>query len=157
MPVVASGASSRAPAARISNSRSRSRHRKRRRHRREQSAERTPTPPNKGVWENNPAPVPTQAPEPEAPEASQVHGEELDELRDWLLSLDSGRGALEKYLEPLIREFGNLSALPACLLPASSGGSIVSRIDPSLWAACQIQALGHRLLLSRAIVALAGE
>lgn len=100
----------------------------------------------KGVWQDE------DEEEDEQP-AGRGGGEEA-QLVAWLRSLDGGKGGLEKYLGPLQREFGSLTSLPACVLPGTTGGSVVSRIDRSFWEALGVQSLGHRLLLAKGILAL---
>mmetsp|Transcript_103076 Transcript_103076/g.204650 ORF Transcript_103076/g.204650 Transcript_103076/m.204650 type:complete len:711 (-) Transcript_103076:72-2204(-) len=82
-------------------------------------------------------------------------GSQEKEMEAWLLSLDGSHGALLPYLGPLCREFGELRAVPAALLPKPSSSSVVGKIDPLLWATLGVESLGHRLLLAKGIVALA--
>lgn len=84
---------------------------------------------------------------------------DAEELRKWLLSLDGGRGALERYLQPLRVEFGDLQALHSAVLPASKckSNSLVGRIDPAFWDALDVRALGHQLLFSKGILVLTGQ
>jgi len=82
-------------------------------------------------------------------------GSQEKEIEAWLLSLDGGHGALMSYLGPLSREFGELRAVAAALLPKPSSSSVVGKIDPLLWATLGVESLGHRLLLAKGIVALA--
>eukprot|EP00927_Polykrikos_kofoidii_P022489 TRINITY_DN20965_c0_g1_i1.p1 TRINITY_DN20965_c0_g1~~TRINITY_DN20965_c0_g1_i1.p1 ORF type:complete len:654 (-),score=91.23 TRINITY_DN20965_c0_g1_i1:93-1994(-) len=92
---------------------------------------------------------------------AKVEEEELDEegenMKAWLLSLDCGRGVLLRYLSMLRQEFGTLGALTEALLPQPANQSVVGRIDPLLWEALDVSALGHRLLLARGIVALSEQ
>jgi len=76
------------------------------------------------------------------------------ELEEWLMGLDGGRGTLAQYLEPLQREFGDLPALAATVLPTPTSASVVGHIDASLWAALGVEALGHKLTLAKGLVAL---
>lgn len=82
-------------------------------------------------------------------------GSQEKEMEAWLLSLDKDRGALLPYLGPLCREFGELRAVAAALLPKPSSSSVVGKIDPLLWTTLGVESLGHRLLLAKGIVALA--
>jgi len=77
------------------------------------------------------------------------------ELERWVMDLDSGRGVFRRYLEPLQREFGELTALAASVLPKPVGNSVVGFIDASVWPALGVEALGHKLTLAKGIVALA--
>lgn len=76
------------------------------------------------------------------------------DIETWLVGLDQGRGAMLRYLPALRREFGELPALAATVLPKPTSSSVVGCIDPSLWEALGVDALGHRLLLAKGIVAL---
>lgn len=78
-------------------------------------------------------------------------------MEEWIKSLDGGRGAMVRYLEPLRREFGDLNALAATVLPKQTGGSVVGWIDASLWDALGVTALGHKLTLAKGIVALSKQ
>jgi len=60
------------------------------------------------------------------------------------------------YLEPLDREFGSLLELAAAVSPVKPGESIVSAIDPLVFEVLDMRAAGHRLLLARALVKVAG-
>lgn len=70
------------------------------------------------------------------------------------MGLDGGRGAMSRYLQPLQDEFGDLSSLTATVLPKPVSSSVVGQIDPSLWEALGVEALGHRLLLAKGILKL---
>lgn len=59
-----------------------------------------------------------------------------------------------RYLKPLQDEFGDLPSLTATVLPNPVSSSVVGQIDPALWDALGVDALGHRLLLAKGIVAL---
>jgi len=76
------------------------------------------------------------------------------ELIEWLRNLDGGRGAMLRYQEQLQREFDDLEAVAAALLPKPVSSSVVGCVDPSLWQVLGIEALGHRLLFAKGIVAL---
>lgn len=129
-----------------------------------------PSPPSSASPVDSPGGVWTSRAEPAQPAAARFGGAESnggvwgspgqgsgddESLRSWLFDLDSGRGALERYLEPLCRKYGSLDALRATLLPEPISPSVVGRVDPSLWEALGVASLGHRLLLSKGIVALA--
>lgn len=79
-----------------------------------------------------------------------------EEMRSWLSSLDGGRGAMLQYLENLEREFSSLGQLSMMTI-ASSMGSVVGRIDPAVYTALGIDAVGHRLLLAKGVLALSGQ
>jgi len=81
--------------------------------------------------------------------------EDTGDIREWLMQLDQGRGALECYLQPLCAEFQNLDAIKETVLAKPLNGSIIGKIDPSLWKALGEPKLGHKMLLSKGIVALA--
>lgn len=118
-----------------------------------------------GVWNHQgPSPAGAGRPAPPPPGATlSVSGESAPaggpqahdpELEAWLVGLDGGRGALSRYLPALSAEFGDLSSLTATVLPTPVSSSVVGRIDPSLWQALGVEALGHRLLLAKGIIAL---
>lgn len=93
----------------------------------------------------------------ESVSGSQEEGEcdkDKEDLWAWLMQLDSGRGALEQYFQPLCQEFGHLDAVKAALLLEPSSPSIVDRVDPSFFKALGVASLGHRLCLAKGIVAL---
>lgn len=93
-----------------------------------------------GVW-GEPAPHP-------------VSDRGSEELKNWLSDLDGGRGALERYLQPLQDSYGSLKALAKTLLAEPLSSSVVGRVDPSLWDRLGVDALGHRLLIAKGVVAL---
>lgn len=76
------------------------------------------------------------------------------EMEAWVMDLDSGRGAFMKYIDPLQREFGDLTALAACVLPKPISASVVGWIDSSLWPVLGVEALGHKLTFAKGICAL---
>jgi len=86
--------------------------------------------------------------------ATRGRSKDIDEMAEWLTSLDGGRGNMLRYLEPLRHEFGSVKALSATLLPDPSGNSVVGWVDPSLWEALGVEALGHKMLLAKGVVAL---
>ncbi|CAE7504705.1 unnamed protein product [Symbiodinium microadriaticum] len=86
--------------------------------------------------------------EEEAPEEAE------NEVREWLRGLDSGRGALVIYTKAITEEFGGVPALSACILPEHPKGSVIGRIEQSLWEALDVKSLGHRLLLAKGILKL---
>jgi len=98
--------------------------------------------------------APPPAPPPRGGGARKGGG---DKFEAWLTGLDGGRGALQRYLPSLQREFPELADLKQALMPKPQGTSVVGRIDPSLWEALGVEALGHRLLLAKGIVALASK
>ncbi|CAE7034590.1 unnamed protein product [Symbiodinium natans] len=98
-----------------------------------------------------PRPAATAAP---APSTNTVHDEAEAEIRRWLCGLDSGRGAMASYAKIITEEFGGVPALSACILPENPKGSVIGRIDASLWEALDVKSLGHRLLLAKGILAL---
>ncbi|OLP95281.1 hypothetical protein AK812_SmicGene22633 [Symbiodinium microadriaticum] len=70
--------------------------------------------------------APEEAENEEAPEEAE------NEVREWLRGLDSGRG----------------------ILPEHPKGSVIGRIEQSLWEALDVKSLGHRLLLAKGILKL---
>lgn len=78
-------------------------------------------------------------------------------LKRWLEQLDEGRGALLKYLDALLREFGTLQEVATAMLPEPLNSSLVGHIDPSFYEALGVKALGHRLCFAKGIVALNKE
>ena len=82
---------------------------------------------------------------------------ESDEIncREWLKSLDGGKGILLQYATRLKAEFdGDLYQIAASRLrePISPGN--VGCIDPSFWDACGFKTLGHKFLFARGIIGL---
>merc|ERR1711924_479676 len=70
------------------------------------------------------------------------------DFKDWLMSLDGGKGALLQYMDSFSTEFdAELVQLCAAWRGQSCGQSLVECIDPNLWSAVGIHKLGHRLLL----------
>ena len=82
-------------------------------------------------------------------------GATSEKFETWLAGLDGGRGALQRYLEPLRKEFENIGDLTQTILAKPKDSSFVGKIDSSLWEALGVEALGHRLLFAKGIVALA--
>lgn len=119
-----------------------------RRSRREGAARDAPGSSRGGVWDS-----PTRG--AEAKPSSGAARQADAELERWVLDLDGGRGAFMKYLEPLKRDFGDLAALAASVLPQQVGNSVVGFIDVSVWPALGVEALGHKLTFAKGIVALA--
>jgi len=79
-------------------------------------------------------------------------------LQRWLEDIDGKQGAFMRYFDVLQNEFDcDFSQICAVKLPAPvTQGSIVGCIDPSFWEIAGVKALGHRLLLAKAIMALPG-
>jgi len=76
-------------------------------------------------------------------------------LRDWLMRLDNGKGALLQYFEVLQHEFdADFGQLAAARLEEPSGPSVTDTIDPNFWDTCGIKQTGHRMLIARGINAL---
>lgn len=75
-----------------------------------------------------------------------------EEVEDWLTGLDGGRGALVAYGTVILEQFGSLEALSACVM--SQDGSVMSRVDASLWDVLNVKSLGHRLLMAKGICSL---
>ena len=90
-----------------------------------------------------------------APPSSRGVGGTSEEFETWLAGLDGGRGGLQRYLEPLRKEFANIGDLTQTILAKPKDSSFVGKIDSSLWEALGVEALGHRLLFAKGIVALA--
>lgn len=117
-----------------------------------------PAPSSKQGIFRSPTPSPSSPPaaaqstntvyEEEAPEEAE------NEVREWLRGLDSGRGALVIYTKAITEEFGGVPALSACILPEHPKGSVIGRIEQSLWEALDVKSLGHRLLLAKGILKL---
>lgn len=90
----------------------------------------------------------------DTPDVSHSQTRMVRDPATWLSSLDSGRGTMMQYLQPLQQHFSDVSELTAVLLPAEEGGSLLTRIDPRLFELLGISQLGHRLLLAKGILAL---
>ena len=58
------------------------------------------------------------------------------------------------YVEPLRREFGDLTTLAELVLTTPVSPGVVGQIEPSVWAAIGVTGLGHKLMLAKGIVAL---
>lgn len=62
-----------------------------------------------------------------------------------------------RYLPALRREFAGLQELAGALVSSpGEGKSVLSCIEPTVFQTLGIESLGHRLLLAKGIVALAG-
>lgn len=99
-------------------------------------------------------------PGPDACDVPQDRAAALNDIpmSEWLKGLDGGKGALLQYLPALIREFdADLSQLPGVILSESKVPGIIGSIDPSMWQACGVVRIGHRMLLAKAINALASR
>ncbi|CAE8624151.1 unnamed protein product, partial [Polarella glacialis] len=79
----------------------------------------------------------------------------LDELDSWLRSLDSDGGSLMRYSAALHGEFTSLSEIAAAIVDQNAQG--LACVEPSVFEALGIKMLGHKLLLSKGIVALASR
>eukprot|EP00439_Symbiodinium_sp_Y106_P082701 s2_g22.t1 len=104
-------------------------------------------------------PTPSPSSPPAAPSTNTVYEQEApeeaeNEVREWLRGLDSGKGALVIYTKAITEEFGGVQALAACILPEHPKGSVIGRIEQSLWEALDVKSLGHRLLLAKGILKL---
>mmetsp|Transcript_121885 Transcript_121885/g.344744 ORF Transcript_121885/g.344744 Transcript_121885/m.344744 type:complete len:1374 (+) Transcript_121885:189-4310(+) len=79
------------------------------------------------------------------------------ELEEWLYSLDGGKGALLRYLDPLSREFGSLALIGAAAKVPNykeQNMSLVDSVEKLFFEALGVQSLGHRLLLAKGVLAL---
>ena len=98
--------------------------------------------------------------EAEPPDRSRSHADCLSprpgfQLRDWLLGLDAGHGALLQYTDALVREFdGDPSQIRAVWRRSDLGESKLDSVDPSFWVAVGVRSLGHKLTLARGITLL---
>jgi hypothetical protein len=87
------------------------------------------------------------------PSASNARHEAM---RDWLRSLDDGRGAMMEYFESIEREFdADLDQILALKLEQPVNAGQLGTVDPILWEACGVNRVGHRLLFARGINSLA--
>lgn len=78
-----------------------------------------------------------------------------EELEEWLVGLDGGRGVMLQYLEPLRQEFGSLDQVAAAFIADSpTSGSVVNCVDPLLFEALGVVSLGHKLMLAKGVQAL---
>lgn len=83
-------------------------------------------------------------------------GNDREKLKAWLLSLDGNKGTMSRYLDNLLSEFGDLTQLEAAVLP-DQGGSVLQQVDAIVFETLNMTTLGHKLLLAKGIVALAGK
>lgn len=92
----------------------------------------------------------------EAPGHAAPPPDGSDEVGQWVQSLDAA-GTLMRYLPALRREFAGLQELAGALVASpGEGKSVLSCIEPTVFQTLGIESLGHRLLLAKGIVALAG-
>eukprot|EP00929_Paragymnodinium_shiwhaense_P106260 TRINITY_DN7150_c0_g2_i1.p1 TRINITY_DN7150_c0_g2~~TRINITY_DN7150_c0_g2_i1.p1 ORF type:complete len:704 (-),score=238.63 TRINITY_DN7150_c0_g2_i1:161-2272(-) len=78
-----------------------------------------------------------------------------DERDCWLRGLDES-GSMERYADALKREFVNLREVAAAVVEEPTPGkSPLTCIEPAIFEALGVNSLGHRLLLAKAIIALA--
>eukprot|EP00930_Biecheleria_cincta_P029617 TRINITY_DN2057_c0_g2_i12.p1 TRINITY_DN2057_c0_g2~~TRINITY_DN2057_c0_g2_i12.p1 ORF type:complete len:663 (-),score=178.08 TRINITY_DN2057_c0_g2_i12:195-2183(-) len=81
-----------------------------------------------------------------------------NDMSEWLKRLDAGKGTLLQYLPALTREFdADLSQLPGVILREPKVPGIIGTIDPSMWKACGVVRMGHRMLLAKGINELASR
>lgn len=90
------------------------------------------------------------------PEHAKCEDEGAAELEAWLRELDAGLNALLHFMEPLQREFGDLTQLAASVLPNPAGASVVDNVDPFVFEVLGARSLGHKLVLAKGICKLAG-
>jgi len=80
-------------------------------------------------------------------------------LKDWLKSLDNGRGALLQYLPSISAEFDDLNQI-RCVWAGRDNPSnqsinqSIKAVDPVFWESSGVHKLEHKLLLARGIEAL---
>ena len=79
------------------------------------------------------------------------------ELEEWLRGLDKGKGHMLRYLPRLQHGFDNLHQIAAAWMPRGNDNSILDSLDPMIWAALDVQKLGHRLLIAQGIKALSQD
>jgi len=86
---------------------------------------------------------------------SQAASSEEHHLRDWLLGLDSGSGALLQYADALMNEFdGCLQQIGASFYSACESKSILASVDPVFWEAVGVERFGHKMLFARGLAKL---
>lgn len=99
---------------------------------------------------------PPVAPQPLGARGHSRSGKD-DGLPVWLEGLDGGRGVMLQYLDAVRREFGDISHVSKALLENPVSSSVVGCLAPGLYEKLGIKALGHRLLLVKGVLALAGR
>mmetsp|Transcript_126666 Transcript_126666/g.219573 ORF Transcript_126666/g.219573 Transcript_126666/m.219573 type:complete len:609 (-) Transcript_126666:85-1911(-) len=105
---------------------------------------------------------PTIFTNPDACQATEVQTTPAHEcsktaLEAWLFDLDSRRGSMLQYLEPLQREFGDLQELALAVSPVPPGVSIIKAVEPSLFEVLGVQSMGHKLKFAQGMLALAAD
>ena len=76
------------------------------------------------------------------------------QMRDWLLSLDEGKGHLLRYFSVIRREFDcDFDQLAAARLTVPMDRRVVlGQIDPIFWQVVEPTTLGHKFILAQAII-----
>lgn len=77
------------------------------------------------------------------------------ELKEWLIELDEGRGDMLQYMDALVEEFeGNLYQVSVAWRGTCVGESKVDSVYPEFWTALGVRKLGHKLLFVSGLAAL---
>lgn len=77
------------------------------------------------------------------------------QLRDWLMQLDDGAGAMLTYETILAAEFdADLQQIAAAKVDGGDKRGILGAVDPSFWETVKVQRTGHKMLFARGIARL---
>jgi len=75
------------------------------------------------------------------------------EMRQWLMGLDAGKGAVLEYLPEILEKYGNVHKLSTVKVISESNRPL-DQINKNFWEECGITKLGHKLVLAKGIIAL---
>jgi len=87
------------------------------------------------------------------PQHADIMDNPHNELEEWLVKMDDGRGVLTQYKESILLHFGSLPELAASVTQQLKPGvSVVQCVDVEVFEALGVRALGHKLILAKAIL-----